>query len=61
MSLIAQHHGRCPECETDIVPGQRIESVDDAWQHEICGATAETTTECACEKCWLVHVGECPW
>jgi hypothetical protein len=59
MSLIAQHHGTCPECLEPVVPGQRIETVDDAWQHVLCGETAETTTECACERCFLVHAGEC--
>jgi hypothetical protein len=59
MSLIAQHHGRCPECLEDIVPGQRIESIDDAWQHEVCGARVETPSGCVCQRCFLIHAGEC--
>lgn len=58
MSLLAQYHGICTECEDPIVPGQQIESDDDAWRHVNCGELP-ARVECVCERCFLVHAGEC--
>lgn len=59
MSLTAVYHGQCAECEDPIVPGQQIVSDDDGgWQHVDCGARPERV-ECVCERCFLVHAGEC--
>lgn len=58
MSLVAQFHGTCAECGETIAPGQRIESVDDQWQHVDCHARPEKV-ECVCSDCWTVHVGVC--
>lgn len=54
MSLVAEYHGTCEECEDPIIPGQRIQSVDDEWQHVDCNARP-ARVECVCEKCFLVH------
>lgn len=60
MSVLAQYHGTCAECEETIAPGQRIErdDQDETWRHVDCAAMPERA-ECVCEKCWTVHVGEC--
>lgn len=56
----AQFHGVCSECSETIAPGQRIvrDDTDEAWRHVDCHAMPETVG-CVCEKCWLVHNGEC--
>jgi hypothetical protein len=58
MSHEATYHGTCPECLQPIVPGQQIETVDDEWLHVSCGSLARTAP-CTCERCFLVHAGEC--
>jgi hypothetical protein len=63
MPVTAQYHGTCAECDETIAPGQRIESVVDdidgtIWRHANCHAHADKV-ECACERCFLVHSGEC--
>jgi hypothetical protein len=59
VTLAAQFHGVCSDCEQTIVPGQLIER-DGAgdWQHAVCGAMP-ARVECTCERCFLVHAGEC--
>lgn len=58
MSILAVYHGICAACEDAILPGERIESIDDEWQHETCGAQPETAS-CMCSRCFAIHVGEC--
>lgn len=59
MTLTAQFHGQCTECERPIIPGQEIRrDGDDQWIHDDCGARP-ARVECVCEKCMLVHAGEC--
>ena len=58
VSFLAQYHGTCEECGETIAPGQRIERVDDEYEHVNCGARAETA-DCVCERCFCVHAGEC--
>lgn len=58
LAITARHHGVCLECVQPIIPGQRIEKVNGAWEHIRCG-TRSPVTECACERCFTVHVGEC--
>lgn len=58
MSVLAQYHGQCSECEFDIVPGQLIERDDDEWRHVDCAAMPEAI-ECVCQRCFLVHAGAC--
>lgn len=56
MSLTAQFHGSCPECQRPIVPGQQIVSdgEDGEWVHAACGELS-ATAPCACSRCFLVH------
>jgi len=56
--VTAQYHGQCDECERPIIPGQEIRAEDDAWVHVDCGART-ATVECVCERCYLVHAGQC--
>jgi hypothetical protein len=58
MSFTAEYHGTCSLCDDPIVPGQAIRQQDDEWIHDVCGSRADTAP-CVCEKCWLVHTGEC--
>jgi hypothetical protein len=61
MTLTAQYHSRCTECDEPIIPGQQIRAEDDQWVHHDCAATTPTRVECVCEKCFEVHAGECAW
>ena len=36
MSFSAKYHGLCPACSGPIVPGQKVEFVDDELQHVTC-------------------------
>lgn len=58
MPFTAQYHGSCAECEDPIIPGQRIEGDDGEYQHADCGERPAVVV-CTCEKCFLVHAGEC--
>lgn len=60
MSIVAAYHGVCAECGETITPGQRIETQDEQWRHADCNEMPETVG-CVCERCWLVHAGECAW
>lgn len=58
MTLTAQYHGVCADCLDPILPGERIDGEDGEWRHARCGALPEKV-QCVCERCFLVHVGEC--
>lgn len=59
MSVLAQYHGTCSECEETIAPGERIEpGGDGTWRHVNCGAIPDAAP-CVCGRCFLVHAGEC--
>lgn len=60
MAFAAKYISRCSDCDKPILIGDQITDQDGWYVHTECASEAPKTEETkACQKCWLVHRGEC--
>lgn len=60
MSFEAKYRGVCADCGSRIEPGQTVEyDEEDELVHTDCVPTGPVRSAPPCERCWLVHAGEC--
>lgn len=53
----ARYPGVCPNCEERIKPGDPIVDSEDGYVHDDCQTVLPSKSPC--QRCWLVHAGEC--